>query len=255
LSSELARIPFAVSREPAMGAIRLQWWRDALEMPSQLSTGSEIADAVRTVARTFSLDGQLLSGMVDGRNASLDPEPFSGDAELRAFLWETEGAQFAMASQILGGGQAEPDLHPAHVAAGQAYGLARMLLDLPRNLSLGRVPLASADLDAADLSAQDLRAGAQPQAIRRLLRLCRADMVELLEYRLHPVNVTLIAVVLALSRLVGSAKTDQVGGDHAMPGGDEQGDHLAIQVTPRWFTMHQQHRSGCGWPLVEVVHA
>ena len=29
-SSELARVPSLVTREPAMGEIRLQWWRDAL---------------------------------------------------------------------------------------------------------------------------------------------------------------------------------------------------------------------------------
>jgi phytoene synthase len=222
-SSELARIPFAVSREPAMGAIRLQWWRDALEMPSQLSTGSEIADAVRTVARTFSLDGQLLSGMVDGRNASLDPEPFSSDAALRGFLWETEGAQFALASQVLDGGQAERDLRPAHVAAGEAYGLARMLLDLPRNLSLGRVPLASADLDAADLSAQDLRAGAEPQAIRRLLRLCRADIDRQLSdarrlIRHLPRNARIAFLPLALvPTYLRAAERSAAGGLHVEP--------------------------------------
>ena len=33
-ASELARVPSAVTREPAMGEIRLQWWRDALEAPA-----------------------------------------------------------------------------------------------------------------------------------------------------------------------------------------------------------------------------
>ncbi len=50
-SAELARVTFAVVREPAMGVIRLQWWRDALTLPEENSAGSEVADAVRGVAR------------------------------------------------------------------------------------------------------------------------------------------------------------------------------------------------------------
>ena len=34
-SSELARVPRARPREPAMGEIRLQWWRDALAAPAR----------------------------------------------------------------------------------------------------------------------------------------------------------------------------------------------------------------------------
>jgi phytoene synthase len=175
LSSELARIPFATAREPAMGALRLQWWHDALEMPPELSTGSEIADAMRGAARAFALDRTLLDAMINGRNAALEAAPFADDAALRAFLWETEGAQFALASHILDARTA-PELRSAHVAAGEAYGLARLLIGLPRNLSLGRVPLAQSQLAAAGLSAQDLRAGADPQAVTRLLQACRGEI-------------------------------------------------------------------------------
>lgn len=174
-SAELARVPFATAREPAMGTIRLQWWQDALQMPPELSTGSEIADAMRGAARAFALDGALLDAMIDGRNAALEAEPFADDVVLRAFLWETEGTQFALASHILDA-QAAPGLRSAHVAAGEAYGLARLLIGLPRSLSLGRVPLAQSQLAAVGLSAQDLRAGADPQAVTRLLQACRGEI-------------------------------------------------------------------------------
>lgn len=174
-SSELARIPFAVSREPAMGAIRLQWWRDALEMPPELSTGSEIADAVRAAARLSALDGVLLEAMIEGRNALLECGPFADDAALRTFLWQTEGAQFALASKSVDAHTA-PDLAAAHTAAGHAYGLARLLMDLPRSLSRGRVPLAQSHLAAAGGSAQDLLAGADVQAMSRLHRVCRPEI-------------------------------------------------------------------------------
>ena len=41
---EIARIPLTV-REPAIGDIRLQWWRDALRTPAGTATGNPVADA------------------------------------------------------------------------------------------------------------------------------------------------------------------------------------------------------------------
>src|SRR5512145_2880437 len=47
LHGEIARIPTSV-REPAMGAIRLQWWRDALGGETGPEpTGSPVADRLR----------------------------------------------------------------------------------------------------------------------------------------------------------------------------------------------------------------
>src|SRR4249920_224039 len=47
-SAELGRIGQLVTREPMMGEIRLQWWRDALRpRDSGERTGNPVADALR----------------------------------------------------------------------------------------------------------------------------------------------------------------------------------------------------------------
>jgi acyl CoA:acetate/3-ketoacid CoA transferase alpha subunit len=67
-SSELARVPLLVTREPAMGQIRLQWWRDALEAPQAgARTGNPIADAVRDAMQRCELPAALLRDVIEAR--------------------------------------------------------------------------------------------------------------------------------------------------------------------------------------------
>jgi phytoene synthase len=158
-SSELARVPLAVTREPAMGEIRLQWWRDALEAPhSATRTGNPIADAVRDAAHRCSLPAQLLLEVIDAREVDLAAHAMTDDDALRAYLWKSEGALFALAEGILG---REPsvDEHATAFACGQAYGLARLLLGLPQALSRGRLPLPQSRLDTANVSRDELLSG------------------------------------------------------------------------------------------------
>ena len=65
---------------------------------------------------------------------------------------------------------------------------------------------------------------------------------------------TSVGVDAALGWFVALAEPDQVGCDHAMSGGNEQRDHLAIEVAPGRLTVHAQDGCGVGRPLVEVVH-
>jgi len=159
-SSEVARVPLAVTREAAMGEIRLQWWRDALEAPlANARTGNPIADAVRDAVQRYDLPVPLLLEVIDARETDLGTQAMADDHALRAYLWKSEGTLFALAAGIL---RAEPavDAHAAAVACGHAYGLARLLLGLPLALSRGQLPLPQSRLDAAKVSSQDLLSGA-----------------------------------------------------------------------------------------------
>jgi 15-cis-phytoene synthase len=171
-SAELARVTFAVWREPAMGAIRLQWWRDALSLPKEISAGSEVADAVRGVASSYRLPPALLEVQPDARATQLEAGPLADEAALQDFLWNAEGVQFALAAQVLGA-PTRIGTDAACVAAGEAYGMARLLMELPRRLALGRVPLAQTQLSAAGLSSQYLLAGGTPEKIERLFVNCK----------------------------------------------------------------------------------
>ena len=175
LSTELSRIPLRIVHEPAMGEIRLQWWRDALVLPPQLRTGHPVADAVRKAAQDRQLPADLLEALIDARSLLLhDPSPLTDEA-LRNLLWKTEGTLFALGAHVVGL-PASSGLHASCAAAGQAYGLVRLLLDLPRMLAAGRVPLAKAQLDSAGLSAEELLTNASNSRMETLLGVCSAQI-------------------------------------------------------------------------------
>jgi phytoene synthase len=158
-SNELARVPSLVTREPAMGEIRLQWWRDALAAPGAgARTGNPIADAVRTAMHRCDLPAALLLDMIDAREADLARQPMPDEAALSTYLWKSEGALFALAAGILRR-ETGVDVQAAAVAGGHAYGLARLLLGLPQALSHGRLPLPQSRLDASNVSSRELLSG------------------------------------------------------------------------------------------------
>jgi phytoene synthase len=174
-AGELARVPRLVVREPAMGDIRLQWWRDALELPDGVRTGHPVADALRAAARSHRLPAGLLAEPIAARALELRADPFPTEAALGEYLWKAEGCLFALASHILrlpAGEEAEA----ACRAGGHAYGLARLLAGLPRSLALGRVPLAQPQIAEAGLTPQELLAGPAANKLSRLLARCRAEI-------------------------------------------------------------------------------
>jgi phytoene synthase len=158
-ASELARVPSLVTREPTMGEIRLQWWRDALAAPSlEARTGNPVADAVRAAMHRNDLPAPLLLDMIDAREVDLALYELPDDAAFATYLWKSDGAPFALAAGILHP-DSGVDLQAAAAAAGQAYGLARLLLGLPHALARGRVPLPQSRLDACAVSNQELLSG------------------------------------------------------------------------------------------------
>jgi phytoene synthase len=169
LATELARIPHRAVREPFMGEIRLQWWRTALGLAEGESGPHEVADAVRRAVRRHDLPTTLLDAMIDARALELLASPFDDDAALHDFLWKTEGALFALACRIVGIG-ASPDVEAACVAGGRAYGLARLLMGLPRILALGRIPLPRTQIASAGLTGRELFAGAGEAKVQSLLQ-------------------------------------------------------------------------------------
>jgi 15-cis-phytoene synthase len=170
--SELARVPARVSREPAMGQIRLQWWRDAIAAAEGLRTGNPVADALRATIRVCHWPTAVLVEAVDAHELDLARQGLADDGALAAYLWRSEGAPFALAAGLLSGStQADP--RSAAAAGAQAYGLARLLMDLPNALARGRVPLPQSRLDAFHVSSAELLSGADSGKVASLVaNLC-----------------------------------------------------------------------------------
>jgi phytoene synthase len=183
-SSELARVPLLVTREPAMGEIRLQWWRDALlATDPRARTGHPVADAVRATIQDCQWPAALLIEAINARELSLARQGLADDAALATYLWKSEGLLFALAAAIVSRG-VEVDAGPAAVASGQAYGLVRLLIGLPRALARGRVPLPQSRLAAANVSPEELLSGQGGGKVVRLrANLCAEARVALARSR------------------------------------------------------------------------
>jgi 15-cis-phytoene synthase len=219
-AAEVARIAWAV-REPAMGEIRLHWWRDALDAPAELSTGSEVADAARSIARSDAQLATLLHAMIDGHAAQLGAQGFLGEDAFWEFVWKTEGAQFAAAAHVLSGsGEA---VARAARTAGEAYGVARIMFTLPRSLAVGRLPLPQSRLTSGELSPEALRTGAGGAKLALLTRNLSDQASANLQsarrrVRKLPPAATAAFLPLALVRpYLRAAEASASGGFHSEP--------------------------------------
>lgn len=98
---EIARIPESV-REPALGQMRLQWWRDAIE---EIFAGRGVAKfpAAETLAKLVadvSLDRALLDELIDARGKDLEERPFETWPEFEAYVDATAGGVIRLAARV-----------------------------------------------------------------------------------------------------------------------------------------------------------
>lgn len=162
---EVARIPYLVS-EPMVGQIRLQWWRDAIDLASaETRTANPVADALAQAISRHELPKQLLQTMIEARLFDIYTEPMSGLPALKTYVLETAGAVFALSCQILGarGDQAER----AAESAGMAYGVTALLRALPVHAASGRRFLPVSGIETAIATMGE---GSGPDSTSALLR-------------------------------------------------------------------------------------
>lgn len=114
--AELAKVPELVS-EPMMGAIRYQWWRDALgEMfDGRTVRAHEVTTPLAEMIAQTGISRFLLDRIIDGRERDLDPQPFATIHDGIDYADATSGA-LARAAVFLCGGQ-------GGLMAGRAWGM------------------------------------------------------------------------------------------------------------------------------------
>lgn len=143
---ELARIPAVVS-EPTLGAIRLQWWRDAVALayegrPRSHEVAAPLADAIVAA----DLPRAPFERLMDARALDMEPGALDGDAALRTYLRDTGAALLALSSHALAG-----ETGPAE-AAGFGFAAAAWLRAQPALVAGGRRAMT---LEAAQSLARD----------------------------------------------------------------------------------------------------
>jgi phytoene synthase len=181
-AGEVGRVPFATRREPRLGEVRLQWWRESLARPGSERTGNPVADAVRAAMARHRLPLVLVEAVVEAARDQLNPRAFADDAALLANLERGQGALFTLAGLILL--PAAAALVQTYRAAGAAYGLARLLYELPLSLGTGRVLLPLARLAAAGVDLERALAAGEVAGLDRVVAdLARAARLRLGEAR------------------------------------------------------------------------
>ncbi len=151
---ELARIAEQVS-EPGLGAIRLQWWREAVERAAKgEAMGHPVADAIGAALRRQKLSRARIDALIDARSFDVDTKIMPDWAALEAYLLATAGGLFALGAECLGAPSTSLEL--AASQAGRAYGLTGLMRALPVHAASGRVYLPADDL---------IRHGTSPEAV------------------------------------------------------------------------------------------
>jgi 15-cis-phytoene synthase len=132
-NAELAHIASAV-HEPMVAQIRLQWWRDAVDLSAPgTKTGNPAADALSAAIIEHSLPKARLIELADARVPEIFGDPAADIQGLRASLHATHGTLFELAAQILG--EQGETVAKAAEHAGLAYGLTHLLRTVPLQAS------------------------------------------------------------------------------------------------------------------------
>jgi 15-cis-phytoene synthase len=164
---ELARIAEQVS-EPELGAIRLQWWREALEHTAKgEATGHPVVDALGETLRRRGLSRQRSEALIDARLFDVETKIMPGWPSLEAYLKDTAGALFALGAESLGA--RGPPLEPASSEAGLAYGLTGLMRALPVHAASGRIYLPADALYRHGTSPERVLAGTTSEGLLAVL--------------------------------------------------------------------------------------
>jgi phytoene synthase len=127
---EIARIRETV-REPTLGQIRLQWWRDGLA--AAFTDGPvrrhEVLTPLAEAIRRFGLSKDLFDRLIEVRERDLSPEPLATIAALESYAEETSAPLQLLVLEVLAATGAEANRAAREAAI--AYALAGLLRAAP----------------------------------------------------------------------------------------------------------------------------
>ncbi len=173
---ELARIAEQVS-EPGLGAIRVQWWREAIDKAmSGEATGHPVADAFGEVMRRRALPPERIAALLDARDFDVAGKVVPDWVSLEAYLRDTAGNLFALSASIVGAH--DDKVAAAAEAAGLAYGLTGLMRALPVHAASGRLYLPADVLHRHGASPEHVLAGQSSEELRGALAALRATARE-----------------------------------------------------------------------------
>ncbi|MBI1779007.1 MAG: squalene/phytoene synthase family protein [Proteobacteria bacterium] len=171
-----------VVREPMLGGIRLQWWREAIEEiyagrpPRQHEVILPLAQAIRR----HGLPAEAFYRLLDAREQDLEAEPPADLVALRAYAEGTSSSLVGLALTVLGAGEAAA-LEIAR-QVGIAYALVGLLRAVPFHARAQRLYLPRVMLEEFSVNTQQLfdlkPSNGLPELTRRLAEEARSLLAE-----------------------------------------------------------------------------
>jgi phytoene synthase len=150
-NAELARVAENV-REPMLGEIRLEWWRESVEAASKgVSRNHDVARGLTALFAARSLAVADFEALIAARAFDSSPDHLADFAALESYLASTSGAVMRLAARLLAGDPA-PGTAQGLRDAGLAYGLTGLLRALPFHSRRHKLYLPLDLLSALDLT-------------------------------------------------------------------------------------------------------
>ena len=165
-NQEIARTAEMVS-EPTLGAIRLQWWREAIEDAYQGRIRDHpVPQALAHAGALAVLSRDTLHALIDARARDLDAAPFADRTALEAYAAATSSRLIELALQALGvTGAGE-----AARRGGIAWALLGLMRAIPHLARQGRCPLPEALLAAHGTEPGAVLDGRVTESVRSAVR-------------------------------------------------------------------------------------
>lgn len=206
---ELARSRELVS-EPALGRIRLQWWRDAIaECYEGVPRRHQVVQPLAAAIARHGLPRKLVDRIINAREADFHPAPPESLEHLTSYAESSSGALNLLAIRILG--VQDNELVRAAGAVGAAWTLAGTVRGLRHLLLTGRQPLPRDLMEKHGLSHAELQSLKPGKALRKVVQEIGTESLNKLEEirprRVGPATPVMLQSVLVRAYLKRLAAT------------------------------------------------
>ena len=150
-NAEVARVAENV-REPMLGSIRLEWWRESVEAAAKgVARNHDVARGLVGLFAERNLAVTDFEALIAARAFDSSPDHLADFAALERYVASTSGAVMRLAARILTGEPA-PGVEQGLREAGLAYGLTGLLRALPFHNARHKLYLPRDLLSALELT-------------------------------------------------------------------------------------------------------
>lgn len=184
LNVELSQI-MASTSEPAIGAMRLKWWQEAVEQSLQgKPRHHDVLQLLSDAHKQYPFSAHYLTdGMIAGREPELHPVPFADMSELHTYAVNISGSMHYIMLEAAAVDKDSPlwalakEAAIKHVSAGIARSIGY-------HAQHGKVFLPASLMNKAELKKDDVLQGSAPQKVKGVVMSLLAD-ANLLEKSNH----------------------------------------------------------------------